>query len=83
MKRKTKTKISIHFYETPYDYGKRWGAEWEVKTFSGCPFGRYEKNRWCKTGIRIYYGSRKRHLTISWDYSLEWCPYRNGICDIF
>lgn len=72
--------LRVHIYETPIDYPKRFGFEWEVKTFSGCPFGRYEKNRWCKTGIRIYYGSKERHINISWDDGFEWCPLRKNAC---
>ena len=74
-------KLRVRIYETPYGYDKRFGCEWVVKTFSACPFGRYDKNRWCKTGLRIYYGSKTKHLTISWDDDFRWCPLKKGACD--
>ena len=73
--------LTFHIYETPFTHDKRFGFEWSSKTYSGCPFGRYERNRWCRTGIRIYYGSKTKHLTIMWDDSFQWCPIKKNACD--
>ena len=72
--------LRIHIYDTPYGTNKRFGFEWETKTFSACPFGRYEKNKWCKTGFRVYYGSKNKHINVSWDDGFDWCPIKKGAC---
>lgn len=72
--------VQVHIYPTPFLHHKRWGFEWSGKMSSNCPFGRYEKNRWCKTGFRLYYGSRKQHITVSWADSFYWCPIQQGAC---
>lgn len=73
-------RLRIDIYDTPFDVDKRFGFEWEIKTFSACPYGRYEKKKWCKTGFRLYYGSKKKHLTVGWDDSFSWCPLGKNKC---
>lgn len=72
--------LRVYICPTPIFYHGRWGFEWNRKTRSKCPFGRYEKNRWCKTGFRLYYGSKKKHIVVRWDDSLFWCPIEKDAC---
>lgn len=71
-----KLKIGISYNNS----GKRFGFQWTQKISSGCPFGRYEKRKWCKTGIRIYFGSKVKYLLFTWDDDIFWCPYKKDGC---
>ena len=71
-----KPRISISYNNSE----KRFGYEWMIKTFSHCPFGRYGKDKWCKTGIKVYFGSKDKSLLFTWDDDLWWCPYKKDGC---
>lgn len=73
-------KLRVDIYPTPWHHHKRFGFEWCAKTSTSCPFDYFWKNKWCKTGIRIYYGSRRNHVTISWANDLGWCPNGSDAC---
>lgn len=74
--------LRVQIYATPFYYDKRFGFEWSAKTSTACPFDYFKKNKWCKTGIRIYYGSRHYHISIHWANDLGWCPNGPDACII-
>ena len=73
-------KLPIRIYEHWKGDYPLFGFLWNKKTASNCPFGRYEKNNWCKTGFRLMFGHPEKHLVVEWEDDLFWCPLKKDGC---